>query len=126
MTKITIDEDCGNSPKKQFIKEFNIAFAKGDMDYVLDCFSEDIRWEVINHSPVVGREKASDMLKTMAEPAEELVIDNIVSHGNRCAANGTLRYADGVVAFCDIYTFTSHAKDAKIRSLIGYAINVKK
>lgn len=28
MSKITIHADCGNSPKKQSLKELNIAFAR--------------------------------------------------------------------------------------------------
>jgi hypothetical protein len=26
MTKITVSADCGNAPKKEFLKEINIAF----------------------------------------------------------------------------------------------------
>ena len=36
MTEINIKADCGNSPRKQFLKELNIAFAKGNPDFIID------------------------------------------------------------------------------------------
>lgn len=38
MTKINIPFDCGNSPKREFIKQFNIAFAKGNADFIIDLY----------------------------------------------------------------------------------------
>ncbi len=44
MTKITIPQDCGNSPQQVFLKEFNTAFAKADVEFIIDHVSEDIVW----------------------------------------------------------------------------------
>lgn len=128
MTKVTISEDCENAPKKQFIKDFNIAFAKQDINFILECFADDAYWEMVGGQSWGGKEAIAAALKTMnGGEASELIMDNIISHGNNCAANGILKYPDGSsVAFCDMYTFTSHAKEAKIKTLIAYAIDVKR
>jgi len=126
MLKITVAEDCGNEPEKQFVKDFNVAFAQDEIDKVLACVSEDIRWEVVGDKVVNGKAKLTPFLKKMATSgpkATELVIDNIISHGDRCAANGTMKFDDGSkLAFCDMYTFTGQDADAKLKELISFAI----
>lgn len=124
MTKISIHEDSVNSSQKQFVKDFNIAFAKGDMEYVLNCFSDDVLWHVVNHEPVQGKEQVKKMLSEMDDVADELTIENIVCEGDKCAINGKLTYADSVVAFSDIYVLIGGSEDIKIKTLTGYAIDV--
>jgi hypothetical protein len=128
MTKVTISEDCDNAPKKQFIKDFNIAFAKEDTAFILDCFADDAHWEMIGGASWAGKAAIAEALQSMdGGEASELIIDNILSHGRRCAANGVLKYPDGSsVAYCDIFVFTSHAVDAKIQTLTAYAIEIDK
>ena len=125
MTKVSINKDSGNSSHEQFIKDFNIAFAKGNMNYVLDCFSDDIFWDVVNHEPVQGKEAVEKMLKEMDDIADELIIDDIVCDSTKCVANGKLTYADSVIAFSDLYEFTSDIEGPKIKTLKGYAIELK-
>jgi len=59
----------------------------------------------------------------MGAQAQELTIDNILSHGNRGAANGTMTFKGLKVEFCDVCVFTSHASDAKIKKLISYVFD---
>jgi ketosteroid isomerase-like protein len=125
MTNISINAAYGNSAHRQRIIDFNIAFAKGDMDYVLDCFSDDILWDVINHEPVQGKEAVKNLLNEMDDVAEELVIDDIVCDGVRCVASGKLVYADSAIAYSDLYEFTDESESAKIKTLKGYAIELK-
>jgi ketosteroid isomerase-like protein len=80
MAKITVSEDCGNAPKKQFILDFNIAFANGDMVTVLDCLTNDITWEIVGKETVVGKDAVAQLLNDYYETANELVIFNILSH----------------------------------------------
>ena len=57
--------------------------------------------------------------------ASEMIIEGIVSSGDKCASNGKLLYTEGKgVAYCDVYTFTSDAPGAKIQSLTAYAIEI--
>ena len=42
MTKITVNADCGNAPKKQILLDLNIAYARADIDAILENLSDDI------------------------------------------------------------------------------------
>ncbi|MBJ7879838.1 hypothetical protein [Gelidibacter salicanalis] len=54
MTKINIPFDCGNLPKREFIKQFNIAFAMGNSDFIIDHVSEDIVWIIHGDKRIEG------------------------------------------------------------------------
>ena len=47
MVKIDVAADCGNSPKRIFIKEFNIAYVEGNIDFLLDSVSDDFNLNTI-------------------------------------------------------------------------------
>lgn len=127
MIKTTTTEDCENDPKKQLVKDFNIAFAKEDIDFILNCFVEDAHWEMVGAQAWDGKEAISAALKTMnGGEASELVINNILSEDNRCVADGVIKYPDGsAVAYCDVYAFTGHEASPKIKTLTAYAIELK-
>src|SRR5690606_4836330 len=118
-----ISEDCRNAPKKEYVKEFNIAFAKSETEKILDMMTDDAVWELIGDKTYHGKEQIKQALKAMStRAAKELIVDNILSHGNKCAANGTVVFAAGKSHFSDFYIFSSHARDAKIKRLISYGI----
>ena len=123
MTKIYVTEDCGNAPKKEYIREFNIAFAEADVEKILSMFSDDAEWVMVGNTAYHGKIEIEKALRAAKlKEAEELLIDNILSHGNRCSANGMLVFKDVSIHFSDVYTFSRHAADAKIKKLISYAI----
>lgn len=125
MTKVITEVDCGNSPKKQYILDFNIAFAKSDIETVLNMFDEKAVWDMVGDKTVTGIEDIKNYLLSMElTQAKELVLDNIISHGKTCSANGTIIYGKNKIAFCDVYTFCSHSKDAKVVRLKSYAIEL--
>lgn len=126
MTKITVLVDCRNASKMEQIKDFIIALAKGDVKSVLSYFADDICWETVGRISWNGKEALTEVLNAMTKvQASELIIDNIVSDSMRGSANGVLKYKDGsTIAFCDMFTFTSQAKDAKIKTLIAYDIDI--
>ncbi len=128
MTKISISPDCDNALKKQFIEDFILAFAKEDIEFILSCFADDAHWEMVGAASWTGREEIRKALETMdGGEASEMIIDSILSHGNKCASNGVLKYSNGSsVAYCDVYTFTGPEADEKIKTLKAYAIELKK
>ncbi|SFB91255.1 Ketosteroid isomerase-related protein [Flagellimonas taeanensis] len=125
MTKIIIASDCGNSPKREFLKKLNIAFAKGDMAFLDAYVTDSIRWEIIGNKTLEGKEAFLKELDTMkVSIASELVLDKILTHGKEGAVNGTLKMQDGKkYAFSDFYEFSS-GRDAKVKSIISYVIKI--
>ncbi|WP_303925204.1 nuclear transport factor 2 family protein [Draconibacterium sediminis] len=125
MTKIVSKPNCGNSPKMEFLKEFNIAFAKGNVEFITGNVTDEIVWNIIGNKKIEGKEKFTEELEKMkSEKVSELIIDQILSHGKEGAASGTIKMQNGKeYAFSDFYKFKG-AKGAKIRSITSYVIGI--
>ena len=53
MTRVTISEDCGNSPKNIFVQELTIAFAKADSRFLLKNVTDDVLWNILGDQDCV-------------------------------------------------------------------------
>ncbi len=127
MTKIVCNPNCGNSPKMEFLKKFNIAFAKGDIEFIIGSVTDDIVWDIIGDRKIEGKEKFVSALKNMLPyKTTELTLDRVLLHGKEGAANGVMKLENGkTYAFADFYRF-SGAKGAKIQLLTSYVIDPPK
>ncbi|WP_308992473.1 nuclear transport factor 2 family protein [Mariniflexile litorale] len=108
MTKINIQADCNNAPKKEFLKDFNIAFASADTDFLLNHVDENIQWTIYGDKKIEGKkhfEKAILEMKNYV--ADEMNIFTIITHGVEAAVNGSMKIKDSIYNFCDIYQFKS-------------------
>lgn len=125
MTKIISSPNCGNSPKMEFLKEFNIAFAKGDIGYITESVTDDIVWNIIGDKIIEGKEKfTSELEKMKSEKVSELILEQILSHGKEGAVNGIMKMQDGKkYAFSDLYVFQG-AKGTKIKTMNSYVIMI--
>ena len=119
---ISIPDDCGNSPRKQFIVEFNRAFAEVDVDFVLDHVSDDIVWDMVGSKGVHGKTAMrKEMESMMAAEASALVLHGVITQEREAAANGELHYSGGEkIAFCDVYQFTNTTANT-MKRITSYA-----
>ena len=126
MTTITVQESCGNAPKKALLRDFNVAFAENDAEFILANVSDDVVWTIVGDREIQGRGEFADSVEAMTDvDVAALTIDHVITHGTTASVDGTVRLDDGAVyAFCDVYEFSSQAKDAKIRSMMSYVIEV--
>lgn len=124
MAKVICAEDCGNAPKKALLRDFHVAFAEYDESFILESVADDIQWRVIGDVEVQGKEELIRMLEQMQEEeTAELIIDNIITHGNTASVNGSAKMANGeAYAFCDVYRFSGYGKNAKIKEMTSYVI----
>lgn len=124
--KVFCKEDCGNAPRKQVLKSFNIAFASGNVEAVLDAVSDDIVWERVGDCTIRGKHAFADALNRYSnQAADELRLLTIITHGNEASANGILKFNGQYTwAFCDVYRFAGFTKTAKIKQITSYAIQV--
>ena len=124
--KITVKADCDGAPAKQLLRDLNIAFARADVDGILDCFAGDIRWRIIGDKEIRGKAAARETLTAMADFAiSELIIHSIIVDGREGAVSGLIRSeSGGTVAFCDVCQFAS-AAGAKIKTMTSYAVEIK-
>lgn len=126
MTKITIHADCADAPKKQLLRDLNIAYAQADVENVLVKFTDDIHWQIIGEFEMRGKAEVREVLEMMKEMvASELVINSIITQGLAGAINGVITTEQGgSVAFCDVCRFESES-GARIQSMKSYAIELK-
>lgn len=125
MTKIIASPNCGNSPKMEFLKQFNIAFAEGNVAFLTENVTDNIVWNIIGDQKIEGIKAFTvELEKMQAVRASELRIDQILSHGKEGAANGIMTMENGEqYAFSDFYVFQS-AKGEKIKTITSYCIKL--
>lgn len=126
MTKVVFNGDCGNAPKKLFLRDFNIALASNDAETVLNSVSDNVEWITVGGHHIKGKKELALALEDMKRgPADELIIKTIITHGIDAAANGILKLDNGeTYAFCDVYRFNSYGKNARLKSITTYVIPV--
>ncbi len=52
---------------QQFLEKFNKAFARSDIDFILDNVTKTIRWTVVGDQTVEGKEAFEKTLNEMAQ-----------------------------------------------------------
>lgn len=112
--------------KGKFLKKFNEAFARSDINFILENVTDDISWIAVGDFSVEGKEEFSKALDKMkSEQAYHINIKNIITHGNSAAVDGTMKMpaGDKMYAFCDIYKFSGF-KNPKVKELTSYVIEV--
>tara|TARA_R110002050_G_scaffold34230_1_gene86573 strand:+ start:13719 stop:14051 length:333 start_codon:yes stop_codon:yes gene_type:complete len=109
----------------EFIKQFNIAFAKWNATFLTNNVTDDIVWNIIGDKKIVGIEAFTEELEKMQSlQTSELIIDQILSHGKEGAANGVMIMENGnQYAFSDFYIFQG-AKGEKIKAITSYCIEI--
>jgi len=121
--KINVYADCGNSPKNLLLKDFSLAFARGDSDFILSRVSDDIVWTRVGDRELRGRDElTSELDKIPLDRVKEIEISHVISHGKVGAVDGRITQMDGgQLAFCGIFEFSS-AKGDRISRITSYVI----
>lgn len=127
MVKIHVEPDCGNAPKKAFIRDFEIAFPKKSRKTILNSITDDIHWEMVGDKPLNGKAEVEKMIDTMLDGSyKALTIETIITHGDTGSANGTMVFEDGKrYGFSDVFHFSGHGKNAKLKKLQSYVVELE-
>lgn len=126
MTKVTVSEDCGNSPKNILLQDLTIAFAKGDSAFILPKVTDNFRWNIIGNRLILGKEDLAEALEKIKKAGTvHLIVHHVATHGKAGAVNGTTKLKNGkTYAFCDVYEF-SNAKAVAVKEITSYVIEIK-
>ena len=124
--KLNIQADCGNSPKRELIRDLTIYFVSYDLEKAMEYMDENVVWTLVGDEPIKGKEPFAAALKEMIDnKAKELTIYSIVTHGKEAAVNGEMTMEDGnVFGFADFYEFAS-AGSSKVKAIRSYVIHKK-
>ncbi|WP_276351902.1 hypothetical protein [Cohnella caldifontis] len=126
--KIICAEDCGNAPKKELLRSFNVAFVCNDVGFITETITENIKWNFIGNSVLQGKDEVFKMLeKLIHKKPTELVVSNIITHGYSGSLNGILNLENNIsYAFCNVYRFNSSLNNTKIKEVNSYIIDISK
>ena len=125
MTKTTIHANLSNSPRKEFIKDLNVAFASGNAAFIVEHVSDDMLWIIHGDQTHNGKEAFSSAVHKMKEyTADELVIHSIITHGREAASNGEMPMGGKKYVYCDIYKFTGTTGNT-LKEMNSYVLEVK-
>ncbi|MFD2100793.1 nuclear transport factor 2 family protein [Flagellimonas iocasae] len=124
--KLNIKPDCGNSPKREFVKNLTILFASYELEKAMEYMDDAVIWTLVGDKPIMGKKEFKAELEKMREnKATELTIHGIITHGKEAAINGEMKMTDGTVfGFSDFYEFTS-AKGSKVKAITSYVVQKK-
>ena len=123
MAKINIQPDCGNSPRKLFLKDLYLSLANGDIEILNRNVQENVNWQVAGQPPVKGKE---NYLKELAGhklfKVKEITVDTIITHGPDASVSGQIKATDNLkYFFCDIYKFKG-AGGTTINSIMTFLV----
>src|SRR5690606_35374766 len=118
--------NCGNSHKKEFLKDFTIALAKGDLGFVVEAVAEDIQWEIVGRRICTNKEQLLRIIQQQQFwRVRELRVETVVTHGTDASVSGCVTATGGkAVAFCYVVKFEGF-KEVVIKHLQSFIIDVK-
>ncbi|HLR90789.1 MAG TPA: nuclear transport factor 2 family protein [Balneolaceae bacterium] len=110
---------------QQLLEEFNKAFARNNMDFILSNVTDHITWTAIGDFTVKGRTAFQETLKRMAgDEPYELTIHRVITHGKDAAVHGVMNSREGKqYAFCDVYELSGF-KNPKITAMTSFVIPI--
>lgn len=122
--RIDSPNDCGNAPKKVLLRELTVALLTKDYAGMSESMTHDIRWQIAGYKCFFGKDALRDALnEDMSKAVIQLQIQNIITHGPTGAVNGFFVFDDNsTLSFCDVYTFTSAGKSAKVKEIVSYRV----
>lgn len=116
--------------KEKFVRDFNEAFAKNDVEFIISNMSEDVEWELVGDQTTKGKEDVKELMGKMKDfETLEMEILRIITHGKLAAANGTMKIKEpsGKIksfGFSDFYEFDGF-KSPKIKKMTSYVVKLE-
>src|SRR5690606_14352598 len=125
MVELQINANCKNSPRKEFLKAFNTAFAEADVSFIEANLDDGVVWTMVGNWEATGKAAVLEKVGSMAaSPAKKLVLQTVITHGRDASASGEMHMASGeVYGFCDVYTFAK-TTGTMLKSITSYVIEV--
>jgi hypothetical protein len=123
MANIQIQPDCGNAPRKLFLRDLLIAIVDGNMKHVQKIIPDNISWDIVGQKQITNQEQCLKELKGHASwNAKQLIVDTIITHGPFASVSGLITGADKTTyRFCNVYRFKG-AGGATINSITTFLI----
>lgn len=120
--EIICEPNCGNSPRKEFLRDLNIAYARSNSEFIIDHASEDIIWYMHGDKIIQGKNEFSEVIRKMVDyTVSKLIIESLITHGKQGSASGVMFMNAKAFSFCDVYHFASH-KEHRVIEMHSYVL----
>ncbi len=96
--------------------------SKGNFELYKSYLADDVRWNILGNSPIIGKEQVQEILKmSQLESFPVITIKTVISEGNIVVieSTGVATTKNGKPynqTYCDVY----HFKDGKINEFSTY------
>jgi hypothetical protein len=121
MSKLYIDPDCGNAPRKSWLAKYWNAILKGQSSFIKQSLDDAVEFFFADGSKGVGVDQALQMIRSLpAAHARSIWINSMITHGKEAAVQGRIIAKGGdTYSFCEIYRFRS-AGSSVFRSVTSF------
>lgn len=116
--------------KEEFIRDFNEAFSKNDLEFILNNMSDDIVWDFVGEEIMEGKEAVKKFMEPMSKiETLEMKLLQVISREQSAAANGKMKIKEPSgetksFGFADFYEFDGQ-KTPKITKMTSYVVSIK-
>ncbi|WP_227356641.1 nuclear transport factor 2 family protein [Haladaptatus salinisoli] len=125
MPELTIEENCDNSPRKQVLSDFYVAFAERDEEAIRSMLTDDAQLVIVGEQTFDGKQSIVDSMDLFLDGISEVTVENIIPHGDKAAVTGVITPdSGGTHAFCEVFKFEGDVKDTNIKSIDSYVIEM--
>lgn len=122
--KITLPEDCGNSPMNLYVQAFESALARGEQAWLEEHLAADFRFRQAGRTGELDRGavlRGSELC--FGGELAEFHLEGALNHGPSAAAWGHFVLASGTgFAFSDILSVNRRKGVLQVRSLRRYRV----
>ena len=113
---------------KQVIRKLNKAFEADDVEAILSCLADDIRWDVAGHFTAIGKEEFRKRIHNEAfVGAPTITIINDIAEGDYVAVEGSVsnKMKTGVL-FKAVFHNTYRLENQKVKAMTSYVVPINK
>ena len=111
---------------KQVIRKLNKAFEADDVEAILSCLADDIRWNVVGHFTARGKEEFRKQIHNDAfVGAPTITIINEIAEGDYVAVEGRVesRMTSGIL-FKAMFHNTYRLENQKVKAMTSYVVPI--
>ena len=111
---------------KEIIKKLNKAFEADDVDAILSCLADDVRWDVAGYFTAIGKEEFRQQIHHEAFiGAPRITIINDIAEGDYVAVEGRVesRMKSGA-PFKAVFHNTYRLEDQKVKAMASYVVPI--
>lgn len=111
---------------KEIIRKINRGFEEDDVEAILSCLADDVRWDVPGHFTAMGKEEFRKQIRNEAfVGAPTITIVNEIAEGDYVAVEGRVEsmMKTGIL-FKAVFHNTYRLENRKVKAMVSYVVPI--